>query len=704
MLTPIEKTLFTLLALGALFVAVRAADRITRILKRGRDGEHLTWGLVMERASRRLIETLTKTLTLSPTWKTRLLPSLLHALVVWGFSYYLIVNIGDGLEGFIPDFVFLGDGLIGNVYRLGADLLTAGVLIGMASLLVRRFILRSKNFNFRDNTLVHPQAKAGIRRDSLVVGSFIIFHIGSRYLGASSHVAEHGFDAWQPFASALSLAWVGLSPMAITVAQHVFFWGALGSILVFMPYFLYSKHLHIFMVPLNFLLKPERKSIGQLRAINFDDEQVTQFGAARLEHLEWPALMDAYTCIMCNRCQDACPANATGKALSPAAMEINKRYFLNSEGAAIAAGGESTATLLSFAISPEAVWACTTCGACVEICPVGNEPMRDILDIRRNQVLMENEFPAQLQNAYKGMERQGNPWSIGAASRLEWADGLNVPTVETNPDFEILYWVGCAPATDPRARKTARAFVKVLQAAGVNFAVLGKMESCTGDSARRSGNEALFTQLAMQNTETLNEVLAVEEEQAVPTAYRVTGGELHQQTHTQTVKRLRRIVATCPHCLHTLKNEYGDFGGEYEVTHHTQFINELVGQGRLNFDPQKALELVFHDPCYLGRHNGVFDEPRQALRSAGAKVAEMKRSREQSFCCGAGGAQMWKEEEHGTEGVNANRFREAQATGKGTLAVGCPFCMIMLSDAATAAKSEMQVRDVAEIVAESLVG
>jgi Fe-S oxidoreductase len=289
-----------------------------------------------------------------------------------------------------------------------------------------------------------------------------------------------------------------------------------------------------------------------------------------------------------------------------------------------------------------------------------------------------------LQNAYKGMERQGNPWNVGPEARLEWAQGFaqRVPTVEQNPDFEILYWVGCAPATDPRARKTARAFVQILNSAGVNFAVLGRLERCNGDSARRSGNEFLFSQLAQQNVETLNEVMVADPQQ---------GSE-----------RKRRIVVTCPHCLHTLKNEYGDFGGHYEVVHHTQLIAELTAAGKLKLNSQKQSSVAFHDPCYLGRQNGIFEAPRSALNSAGAQVAELPRNRRQSFCCGAGGAQMWKEEEHGFQRVSANRFAEAQATGKDTLAVACPFCMIMLSDAANTAKSEMKVRDVAEIVAESL--
>ena len=702
MLTTIEKVLFVLLVLAAIAAGLQAADRIRRIVRRG------TGPIKFDRLVERAVSAALRAASFSPTWKTRLAPSLLHAFVGWAFIFYLLVNLGDVLQGLIPNFTFLGAGLVGNVYRLIADVLSALALVGMVALLVRRFALRAPAFRFRDNTTVHPKARPGIRRDSAIVGIFILIHVGSRFLGDSFAVAETGAaDAWRPFASLVGGLWAGLSPAAITVMEHAGFWGAIGSILLFVPYFLYSKHIHLFLAPLNFLLKPERKSMGQLAAINFEDESITQYGAAKLEDLEWKLVLDAYACIMCNRCQDACPANATGKALSPSALEINKRYFLNEHGAALAAGQPSPQGLLDFAIKPEEVWACTACGACVEICPVGNEPMRDILDIRRHLVLMESSFPDQWQTAFRGMERQGNPWNIGPESRLEWAEGLNVPTVERNPEFEVLYWVGCAPATDPRARKTARAFVEVLQAAGVNFAVLGRQERCTGDSARRSGNEFLFSQLAQQNVETLNEVLAISStdgtdqtdgKESIPNSSVASVASVDEKD-----KRAKRIVATCPHCLHTLKNEYGDFGGHYEVVHHTQLIAELQAAGKLKLDPARQANVAFHDPCYLGRHNGVLDAPRQALSAAGAAVVELPRHGRQSFCCGAGGAQMWKEEEHGEQSVSANRFAEAQATGLKTLAVGCPFCMIMLSDAANTAKSEMQVRDVAEVVAESLV-
>lgn len=662
MLTTPERILFFLLVVSTVYLASKGIYRIIRIISRGRGKPDWVPGI------KRAWEAVVKTITFSSVFRDRFGPSLLHAFVAWAFIYYLLVNLGDVLEGFIPDYVFLGTGTVGNLYRLGVDVLSVAALIGMTGLLIRRFALRAPELTIRESTHLHPKARSGIRRDSAIVGGFILIHVGSQFLGQSFTIAATGADPWQPFASAVASLWTGLSETALTVGEHLWWWLAIGTILLFLPYFPHSKHIHLFFAPLNFLLHPERPSMGTLEALDFEDESVEQFGVARLEDLSWKGLMDAYACIMCNRCQDACPAYETGKVLSPAALEINKRYFLNQEGSRLAAGEASAQTMLEFAISAEAVWACTACGACVEVCPVGVEPMRDILEIRQNLVLMENEFPEQLQTAYRGMERAANPWNIPAEERLKWAEGLDVPTTQQNPEPEILWWVGCAPATDPRAQDTARAFAKVLDAAGVNFAVLGTQEKCTGDAARRSGNEYLFNELATSNVETLNQV------------------------------GTQRIVATCPHCLHTLKTEYPAFGGEYEVIHHTEYINELISSGCLRSNGDEMLEHVtFHDPCYLGRQNGIVEAPREALKLVDIQLQEMPRTGSNSFCCGAGGAQFWKEEESGNERVSADRIREAEATGADTLAVGCPFCMMMLSDAS---QNGMQVRDVAEIVAE----
>jgi Fe-S oxidoreductase len=298
--------------------------------------------------------------------------------------------------------------------------------------------------------------------------------------------------------------------------------------------------------------------------------------------------------------------------------------------------------------------------------------MRDILDIRRALVLMENDFPEQLQTAFRGMERTVNPWNVPPAERMKWAEGLVVPTVDQNPDADLLWWVGCAPATDTRAQKTSRAFAEILNSAGVNYAVLGENEQCTGDSARRAGNEFLFNELALANVELLNEV------------------------------QPKLIVTTCPHCLHTISNEYPAFGGNYQVIHHSQLINELINQGQLKLKTGNNHTLTFHDPCYLGRQNDIFNDPRQILTLTQAKLVEMPRNGRKSFCCGAGGAQMWKEEAEGTERINADRFQEAQETGADQLAVGCPFCMVMLNDAKNDANSNMEVLDIAEIIVQSI--
>jgi Fe-S oxidoreductase len=675
MLTTLEKIFFLFLSLLSLYFALFSINRIVKIIGRGQSAAptRIDWRLV----SRRLLGTLAKVIAMQPTYKIRLGPSILHAFVAWAFIYYLLVNFVDVLKGLIPGFYFLEAGTVGGIYRLIADLLSVTALAAMVYFLVRRFVIKTPLLRTRPEVFLDPTARRGILRDSAIVGSFILIHIGARFLGQSFVIAMNGSDPWQPFASLVAGLWSGWSESALVVAEHVAFWLAVGTILLFIPYFLYSKHIHLFFAPLNFLVKPERRSIGELAKIDFDDENLEQFGATRLEHLGWEQIMDAYACIQCYRCQEVCPAYTTGKVLSPAAMEINKRYVINQDGKALAKGEPAGKTLLEMAIPAEAVWACTTCGACIQICPVNNEPMRDILDIRRSLVLMENSFPKQLQTAFRGMERQANPWGVSPAERMKWAEGMDVPTIDENPEPEILWWVGCAPATDARAQKTARAFARILNSAGVNYAVLGKIEQCTGDSARRAGKEDIFFALAQVNVEILNEVGP------------------------------KRIVTTCPHCLHTLKNEYPAFGGNYEVIHHTEFINELILNGRLKLNSQSKIQnpqskITFHDPCYLGRQNGVLDAPRQDLALLGIELVEMPRSGAKSFCCGAGGAQMWKEEEHGVERVNAARFKEALATGAGTLAVACPFCMVMLTDAKKDANSDVAVLDVAEIIAEQI--
>ncbi len=668
MLSMPEKVIFVIVALVSLGLAYRSFNIMAKVINRGQGKLHF----------KPLIPRLGKALSVLFSQKTvlnnRPLLSFFHALIAWAFILYFLVNLGDILTGFIAGFHFLGQGVVGNIYRLFVDVFSVLAVGAMVIFMVRRFVTGSPRLTFTDKVLLHPGAASKIRNDSLIVGLFIILHVGFRFLGESFTIASRGSDAWQPLASAVSLVWGGLDAASIDLMIHVSWWMALGLIFAFMPYFPYSKHAHLFMGPVNYMTRPQRSAPGTMERLDFEAEDAEQFGVARMEHLDKTNILDAYACIMCNRCQDVCPAYVTGKELSPAALEVNKRIFLNENGAKLAAGEEVGGSLAEYAISDSAIWACTSCAACVEICPVGNEPMYDILNIRRDKVLMESDFPKQLQGAFNGMERNQNPWNINE-DRLKWVKDdpeISVKTVDENPDFDVLYWVGCAGAFEQKGQRIARAFTKILNKANVNFAVLGNKESCTGDSARRSGNEYLFTMMAEGNAETLNEV------------------------------KPKRIVATCPHCLHTLKNEYSQFGVNLEVVHHSEFINELIESGALQLNEENGSKVTFHDPCYLGRHNNVYDAPRAGLQKSGSTLSEMPRNRNRSFCCGAGGAQMWKEEEEGNDAVRRNRFREAEKTGAEVLGTGCPFCMIMLTDAGTELESKVAVRDIAEIVADKI--
>lgn len=671
MLTPGEKVLFLLLALFSAAATLAGLRDMWRIVRRG-EGE-----LALDGLPARLRDMLTASLLQRKTLRIRKLTSWLHLGVVWGFSFYALVNLGDLLEGYLPNYHFPARaGLPAELYRLAADLLSVAVLVGVLWFVLRRMLHPWRaELEFPPQVPLHPKVREGaIRRDSRIVAGFILLHVGARFLGDALAVAGEGADLARPFASLAAPLFAGVDAQGAQLLQHLFWWLALGSIALFMPWFPQSKHAHLFMAPLNFLTRPQRRSPGALEPLDFADETREQFGAGRLEHLQQTQLLDAFACIQCNRCQDVCPATITGKELSPAALEINKRYEISGQFLALAAGADSERPLLGPVISESALWACTSCGACTEICPVGNEPMHDILDIRRDQVLMGGNFPTELQAAFNGMERQGNPWGAERGERMRWANGLDfpVPTVDENPTCELLYWTGCAVGHDPRAALTARALVKLLHAAGVNFAVTGMRENCTGDVARRAGNEYLYEELARGNVATLNEL-------APP-----------------------RIVVSCPHCLHNLGSEYPQFGGEYEIVHHTQLLAELRAQGRL---PQPAARpgarIVFHDPCYLGRHNDVFDAPRTALGSLQGELVEMPRNRRDSFCCGAGGAQFWKEEEPGARTVGAERYAEARATGADIVATGCPFCLQMLESSKDEEGGPL-LRDVAELLAEGL--
>lgn len=608
-------------------------------------------------------------------FKTRPVVGFIHALVAWGFTLYLLVNIIDVLYGFIPNFKFLPNSITGDIYRLFVDTFSILVLLGVFYFLARRFIIQEDRLTIKDPVLLSDRAKAGMKFDSFIVGAFIIIHIGSRFLSASFEIAIHGADWSQPAANIVATLWSTLSPNTLTIAEHVTWWLALGLILLFLPYFPYSKHAHLFMGPLNIMASEKRRSMAAIETIDFEDEELDQFGAAQIQHLPQTQLLDGYACIQCSRCQDACPAYETGKELSPSALEINKRYFINDNISTIANGESIDKALTDWMLTEEAAWSCTTCGYCVEVCPVGNEPMIDILRARQNLVMMESNFPQDAVETFEKMENYGNPWGLSPQDRENWMDGLDVPLMREKKNTDVLYWAGCSGAYDSRGREISQSVAKILNEANVDYACLGNEETCTGDSARRIGNEYLFQTMAEQNKETFEQY------------------------------NFKKIVTQCPHCFTTLKNDYAEMGIELDVVHHSQYIDELINEKKIEPKPYLDEDITFHDPCYLGRHNGEYDAPRKVLQSVlkEGSIKEMEQSKSDSFCCGAGGGNMWYEIKTG-ERINQHRVNQAVDTEAKTIAAACNFCNIMLEDGVKTTGNEENIRvvDIAEMVSKGL--
>ena len=550
----------------------------------------------------------------------------------------------DVLYGFIPNFKFFPNHFIGDIYRFFVDIFTVLVLIGVIYFIVRRFIQKDKRLIINEPVLLSNSAVEGMRFDSMIVGSFITVHVGSRFLSASFEIAGNHSDWSQPAANVVAKMWSGLNPETIIFMEHVTWWLALGLILLFLPYFPYSKHAHLFMGPINIMAATNRKSMAALEKIDFEDEDIEQYGAAQIQHLPQTQLLDGYACIQCNRCQDACPAYETGKELSPSAMEINKRYFFNENLDTLASGQSVDSALTNWMLTEEAAWSCTTCGYCVEVCPVGNEPMVDILRARQDLVMMESKFPKDAMETFEKMENYGNPWGLSPQDREIWMEGHDVPLIRDKKQVDILYWAGCSGAYDARGKEISQSVVDIFNKADIDYACLGNEEMCTGDSARRIGNEYLFQTMAEQNKETLEKY------------------------------EFKKIVTQCPHCFTTLKNDYAELGIELDVVHHSQFIDELIEENKISPQPWVDDDVTFHDPCYLGRHNNEYDAPRSVLQSVlrDGEIKEMELSKSNSFCCGAGGGNMWYEIKTGDR-INQNRVKQAVDTKSKTVAAACNF-------------------------------
>jgi Fe-S oxidoreductase len=647
------------------------------------------------------------------------LAGLLHGVFLYGF---LVLGLGhfevilEGLTAFRKGFggaPFLYERVLPSglnaLYHLSQDLLAAAVLVAGALALLRRFTGRPPR--------LLPRSQDGERILWFIVVLYATFFVlaGATVLLKQRAAGDPSPFPYQPFSSLAARGFSSLSTPAAEGLRVFGWWAHLAVFLGFAAYLPTTKHMHlVFAWPNTWFSRRTRYGLPP----RIDFEKTEKFGVDRVQELPWKSLLDSYACTECGRCNAVCPAHATGKPLMPMKVlhdvKVNLRdrngtdilRFRDARGRPIPERAEEEAQAepktplvskveidrakpgvvradggylqVDGQIHADELWACTTCAACVQACPVLIDSVPgSLIGLRQSLVMMESDFPQEATAAFKGMEVQGNPWGVGQDRRTDWAEGLDVPVLAEldGREVEYLLWVGCAGSTDPRARQTNRSLVRILKAAGVDFATLGSEEKCTGDPARRMGNEYLFAQLAQENIETFKQY------------------------------RFRKILVTCPHCLNSLGKDYREFGASYAVVHHSQLLAELLAAGRVPLDAAKgALGLVtFHDPCYLGRYNQTVEPPREVLTRLGVKAVEMEKSRQNGFCCGAGGGRIFLEETIGKR-VNVERTEQALATGAATVAVGCPFCMTMLTDGTKAKNVEgtVQVKDLAELVAERL--
>jgi Fe-S oxidoreductase len=638
---------------GVLFA--RRALFLTRLVRLGRPAARTTDVSVRLRNEATIVLGQRKLLQ-------RLVPGLMHAFIFWGFLV-LFPTIFMAMAAIVDREPSTGTPLgwleSRGWYELLVDVFCVLVLAGVVTALWIRKVQRPRRFEGSHL----GEADLILALIAGIVTTLLLWHATLIALGLEPWPPE-----WSPVSETLSALFA--DDTTTEVLERVFVWAHVLLILGFLAYLPHSKHLHIATAAINVYFGRTRAR-GRLEPLDFEaeDESELRFGAGTVADLTWKQMLDAMSCTECGRCQDVCPAYATGKALSPKLLIMGIRDQLFAEGPAALAGGAELPALVPNAATDDVVWDCVTCGACIHECPVSIEHVDHIVDLRRHLVMVESRLPGDTESMLRDVERSSNPWGKPQTERAAWAEGLGVRVLEPgDPAPELLYWVGCAGAFDERARTASVSTAKLLLAAGVDVAILGPRESCTGDPARRAGNEYVFQALAQANVATLNE----------------TG--------------MTRIVASCPHCFNTLANEYPDFGGRYEVRHHTEVLAELVRNGRLSPAAGDAT-VTYHDSCYLARHNDVLAAPRELVERIGRPL-EMARSGKRAFCCGAGGAHMWMEE-RGRQ-INEERAREAAATGAETLAVACPFCTVMLDDGVRQTGGAMRVADVSTLLAEAL--
>ncbi|MGZ3582251.1 MAG: (Fe-S)-binding protein [Ktedonobacterales bacterium] len=631
------------------------------------------------------------------------LPGIAHFFTFWGF---IIIQL-DALNLWAMGFNFTLPVISSRAFAVLLDVSIILAFLALIEFTYRRLVLRPKQLESQG----HGMADAFI-----IIGMIALVLLTVFFYEVFAYAATRGAD-WTLFGATVGQAWIDMPARTASALMSIFWWANAIVVLSFLIYIPNSKHLHLMATPFNVFFHNLRPK-GALDPIP-DLEEREDYGVHAINQFTWKQLLDGYACTECGRCNSVCPALATDKPLWPKEIILGVKEELFATGNLHLVSHEQEVEqsarqpMVGGLIHDETLWACTNCGACVEICPVSIEHVQKIDDMRRYLVMEESRFPQEVTPLFTNLERNQNPWEISNDTRADWAKGMNVPTLAEDPDVEVLYWVGCMGSFDARNRKVATSFAKVMQAANVRFGILGPEESCTGDPARRIGNEYLWYMLASQNIEVLNgygfnKGATAEKSNgsngangngATPSAPYSVGVEPGRAYNVKTV------VATCPHCFNTIKNEYPQLGGSFEVVHHTEFIDRLISTGQLKlpagFDKRK---LTYHDPCFIGRWNDVYDEPRRVLNVINSDgVTEMRRNRNRSFCCGGGGGRVWMEEKIGKR-INNTRVEEALSTGADAMAAACPFCITMFEDGikAVQAQDNFAVEDIAEILARAL--
>jgi Fe-S oxidoreductase len=657
-------------------IAGRRFYWLSKLIRSGKPAPTRTRGSLVPKAEAEVTEVAGQRKLLQWT-----IPGLAHFFTMWGFTILLLTIVEAYGALFQKDFHFPG---IGQWDWVGfvEDFFAVMVLVALIVFTIIR-IKNAPSKKERQSRFYGSHTGAAWIVLAMIAGVIItlLLYRAAQVNTVNPDQFPYGWGAFASHGIAKLLHPLG--PGVNSDLATIFLILNVAVISGFLVFVSYSKHLHIFMAPINVAFSRRPRALGALdKTPDMDMENVTEdtvFGVGEVGHFSWKQMLDFATCTECGRCQSACPAWNTEKPLSPKLLVMALRDNMFASSTPLLAGeGEFTA-LVPNVIDPDVLWACTTCGACVEECPVDIEHIDAIVDMRRYQVLMESEFPSEAGLMLRNVENQGDPWGLGQAKRTEWTQSLDfeIPVITgTIPDdIEYLYWVGCAGALDERARKGVQATARMLHRAGVTFGILGPKESCTGDPVRRLGNEYLYQEQGRMNIATLNEAGA------------------------------KKIIASCPHCFNTIKNEYPALGDtSYEVIHHAELLEHLVRTGKLTPGTGYSGKVTYHDPCYLGRHNRIIEEPRSVLSAIpGVEQIEMRRCKERGFCCGAGGARMWLEENIGKR-INMERMDEALGTGADVVSTACPYCMIMLDDAvrANAKEDDVRVLDLSQLVEESL--